>query len=179
MHEELAFDKTLYENFELHGMGYTRERLAGLLGNYGFDYFDLEKPLFAFSGGQVSKILFAIIGQKPANVLILDEPTNHLDYDARESLERSLRHYKGAILFISHDRYFVNKLASHLWIIEDGELIISYGNYSDYRLKKERGIDFDMSLWQEDGELALVLEEKLGKNEARRIRDKFSRKWKD
>lgn len=94
MHEELAFDKTLYENFELHGMGYTRERLAGLIGNYGFDYFDLEKPLFAFSGGQVSKILFAIIGQKPANVLILDEPTNHLDYDARESLERSLRHYK-------------------------------------------------------------------------------------
>ena len=179
MHEELAFDKTLYEKFEMHGMGFSRERLSGLLGNYGFDYFDLEKPLFAFSGGQVSKILFAIIGQKPANVLVLDEPTNHLDYDARESLEKSLRTYKGAILFISHDRYFVNKLASHLWIIEDGELIVSYGNYSDYRLKKERGIDFDMSLWQEDGELALVLEEKLGKNEARRIRDKYSRKWKD
>ncbi len=179
MHEELVFDKTLYENFEIHGMGFSRERIAGLLGNYGFDYFDLEKPLFAFSGGQVSKILFAIIGQKPANVLVLDEPTNHLDYDARESLEKSLRHYKGAILFISHDRYFVNKLASHLWIIEDGELIVSYGNYSDYRLKKERGLDFDMSLWQEDGELALVLEEKLGKNEARRIRDKFSRKWND
>jgi ATP-binding cassette, subfamily F, member 3 len=153
--------------------------LAGLLGNYGFEYADLEKPVFMFSGGQVSKILFAIIGQKPANVLVLDEPTNHLDYDAREALEKSLRGYKGAILFISHDRYFVNKLATHLWIIDDGELMVSYGNYSDYRLKKERGIDFDMSLWQEDGELALVLEEKLGKNEARRIRDKYSRKWND
>lgn len=111
-----------------------------------------------------------------SNLLILDEPTNHLDADTRESLEKALSEYKGAILFISHDRYFVNKLATKLWIIEDGELSISYGNYEDYQFKKERWIDFDMSLFDLDGEMDLVLEEKLWAAEARRIKEKFSRK---
>jgi len=57
--------------------------------------------------------------------LILDEPTNHLDYDTREALELALNKYSGTILFISHDRYFVNKLATHIWFIESGELSIS------------------------------------------------------
>lgn len=177
MHEELDFSTTLYANYERLVGNISRERLAGLLGYYGVTFHDLDKQMLAFSGGQISKILFAIIGQKPANLLILDEPTNHLDYDSREALEHSLRAYKGTILFISHDRYFVNRLATHLWIIDRGEVVLSYGNYSDYKLKVERGIDFDMSLWQEDGELALVLEEKLGKNEARRIAAKYARTW--
>lgn len=80
-------------------------------------------------------------------MLILDEPTNHLDADTRESLEKSLISYPGAILFISHDRYFVNKLAQKIWVIENGELSISYGNYEDYQFKKERGLDFDMTLF--------------------------------
>ena len=70
----------------------------------------------------------------------------------------------------------MNKLAEKLWIIEDGELIISYGNYEDYRYKKERGIDLDMSLFNIDGELDIVLEEKLWVVEARRIREKFARR---
>lgn len=177
MHEELDFSTTLHANYERLVGNIARERLAGLLGYYGFTFQDLDKPMFAFSGGQVSKLLFAIIGQKPANLLVLDEPTNHLDYDSREALEYSLRGYKGTILFISHDRYFVNRLATHLWIIDNGEVSLSYGNYNDYKLKVERGIDFDMSLWQEDGELAIVLEEKLGKNEAKRIKAKFAKTW--
>lgn len=87
--------------------------------------------------------------------------------------------YDGAILFISHDRYFVNKMAERLWIIEDGELSISYGNYEDYRYKREHGISLDMSLFDVDGELDLVLEEKLGKVEARRIKEKFARRKSD
>ncbi|MDD2745524.1 MAG: ABC-F family ATP-binding cassette domain-containing protein [Candidatus Gracilibacteria bacterium] len=177
MHEELDFGVSLYANYERLVGTITRERLAGLLGYYGFTFHDIDKPMFAFSGGQVSKILFAIIGQKSANLLILDEPTNHLDYDSREALEYSLRGYKGTILFISHDRYFVNRLATHLWIIDNGEVSLSYGNYNDYKLKVERGIDFDMSLWNDDGELSMVLEEKLGKNEAKRIKAKFARTW--
>lgn len=82
------------------------------------------------------------------------------------------------MLFISHDRYFVNKLAEKLWIIENGDLTISYGNYEDYRYKRERGIDLDMSLFNIDGELDLVLEEKLGVVEARRIKEKFARRKK-
>lgn len=109
---------------------------------------------------------------------MLDEPTNHLDYEAREALERALQKYPGTILFISHDRYFVNKIASKLWIIENNELTVSYGNYSDYRYKKERGIQYDAALFDESAELNLVLEEKLGKSEAKRIADKFGRKKK-
>ena len=149
MHEELDFDLSLAKNFEKHGFFFTRERLTSIIGNYGLSYADTEKKVSEFSGGQVSKILFAIIGQKPSNFLVLDEPTNHLDYDARESLEKILREYKGTILFISHDRYFVNKLASHLWLIEEGEMILSYGNYADYKLKKERGIHYDIALWND------------------------------
>ncbi len=177
MHEELDFTTTPHANYERLVGPIARERLAGLLWYYGFTFHDLDKPMMGFSGGQVSKLLFAIIGQKPANLLILDEPTNHLDYDSREALEYSLRGYKGTILFISHDRYFVNRLATHLWIIDNGEVVLSYGNYNDYKLKVERGIDFDMSLWQDDGELAMVLEEKLGKNEAKRIKAKFAKTW--
>jgi ABC-type multidrug transport system ATPase subunit len=122
--------------------------------------------------------LFALLSQRESNLLILDEPTNHLDSETRESLELAIRAYPGTILFISHDRYFVNKLATKLWIIEDGELIISYGNYDDYRFKRERGISLDMSLFDADGELDLVLEDKLGAVEMRRIREKFARKKK-
>ena len=70
----------------------------------------------------------------------------------------------------------MNKLATKIWIIEDGELSISYGNYEDYQFKKERGIDFDISLFDLDGEMDLVLEEKLGASEARRIKEKLARK---
>lgn len=176
MHEELQRDKSLYDNFVAHGLTFPRERLAALLSQYGFAFTDIDRTITSFSGGQISKILFAILGQKSSNFLILDEPTNHLDYEARESLEQSLRKYPGTILFISHDRYFVNKIANKLWIITDGELLVNYGNYSDYQYKKERGLGFDDSLFDESAELSLVLEQKLGKNEAKRIAEKFGRK---
>jgi ATP-binding cassette subfamily F protein 3 len=175
MHEELDMDATVLANFERVGFAFTRERLASILGNYGFEYADVDRRVRDFSGGQVSKILFSMIGLRPSNILILDEPTNHLDYDSREALEKTLKEYPGTILFISHDRYFVNKVASHLWIVEDGELTVSYGNYADYRLKKDRGISYDVSLWNDAGELDMVLEEKLGKAEAKRIKEKFGR----
>lgn len=209
LHETLRPEKTIAENFALHGLEYPHERVGGIIEQYGFDYLDFSKKVEGLSGGERSRLLFAILGQNslasrrsPAtrrdeyrdfsdnneeifieyekyensNLLILDEPTNHLDADTRESLERALAAYQGAILFISHDRYFVNKLATKLWIIEDGELAISYGNYEDYQFKKERGLDFDMSLFDLDGEMDFVLEEKLGAVEARRIKEKFARK---
>lgn len=173
MHEELDMEATVFENYERAGFAFTRERLASILGNYGFDYADVDRKTRDFSGGQISKILFSMIGLRPSNFLVLDEPTNHLDYDSREALEKTLKEYPGTILFISHDRYFVNKVSTHLWIVEDGELTLSYGNYADYRLKKERGISYDVSLWNDEGELDMVLEEKLGKAEAKRIKEKF------
>ncbi len=178
MHEELVRDKSIMDNFVAHNLHYPRERLVSILSQYGFVFTDLDRKIESFSGGQISKILFAILGQKPSNFLVLDEPTNHLDYEAREALEQSLQGYKGTILFISHDRYFVNKIASKLWIIANNELTVSYGNYADYQYRKERGLQYDAALFDESAELNLVLEGKLGKNEAKRIAEKFGRKKK-
>ncbi len=178
LHETLRTDLTLIENFALHGLPYSLERVGGIIGQYGFAYHDGSKKVGSLSGGERSRFLFAILCENAYHLLILDEPTNHLDSETRESLEKSLQKYEGTILFISHDRYFVNKLANKLWIIEDGELIISYGNYDDYRYKKEHGISLDMSLFNVDGELDLVLEEKLWAKEARRIKEKYARKRK-
>jgi len=119
MHEELYKDLTMRENFQKHGINYPDEHLIGLIKHYLFEKEDLDKQVSQLSGGQTSKLLFCILGQKSSNLLILDEPTNHLDYDTRESLEFSLKKYEGTILFISHDRYFVNKLASHVWFIQE------------------------------------------------------------
>lgn len=181
MHESLNPKITIEENFLLHGFDYSKERIGGILKSYGFEYHDGKRKLSALSWWERSRLLFAILNQKSYHLLILDEPTNHLDYDTREALEKSLKIYEWAILFISHDRYFVNKLATKLWIIEDEELIISYGNYEDYRYKKEKWISLDMSLFDAEWEMNLILEEKLWASEARRIREKFARKkqkWK-
>ncbi|MDD3793603.1 MAG: ABC-F family ATP-binding cassette domain-containing protein [Candidatus Gracilibacteria bacterium] len=176
LHEELRKDKTVRENFELAGINYPEQNLIGLIKHYLFEKEDLDKKVSDLSGGQTSKLLFAILGQKEYNLLILDEPTNHLDYDTRESLEQALKEFEGSILFISHDRYFVNKLATNIWFITNNELSVSYGNYEDYRYKLEHNIDMDMSLFDEEAELNLVLEEKLGEKEFKRLKEKFSGK---
>jgi len=176
LHEELDKNKTLRENFKLAGFDYIDQKLIAILSNYLFEKDDLDKKVRDFSGGQISKILFAILWQKECNFLVLDEPTNHLDYDFRESLERELLKFKWTILFISHDRYFINKVATHLWLIRDQELIVSYGNYDDYKYKLERWLNFDASLFDEEAQLNFTLEEKLGEKEAKRIREKYSRK---
>ncbi|MDD3302711.1 MAG: ABC-F family ATP-binding cassette domain-containing protein [Candidatus Gracilibacteria bacterium] len=175
MHDELKKDKTIRENFILHGFDYPEQHLIAILKHYLFDYEDINKKVENLSGGQISKLAFAILGQKQFDLLILDEPTNHLDYDTREALESALNKYNGTLLFISHDRYFVNKIATNIWIIKDGELSVSYGNYEDYKYKQEHGIDMDMSLFDEEGQLNLVLEEKLGEKEFKRLKNKFKK----
>ncbi|MCT4617560.1 MAG: ATP-binding cassette domain-containing protein [Candidatus Gracilibacteria bacterium] len=175
MHEELDRESTIRQNFEKFGINYPDQQLIGLLHHYLFEKEDIEKKVKYLSGGQTSKLLFAILGQIESNVLILDEPTNHLDYDSREALEKALQKYKGTILFISHDRYFVNKMADNLWLIADGELVLNYGNYEDYKYKKEKGLDFNANLFDEEAQLNLALEDKLGEKEAKRIRQKYGR----
>ena len=78
--------------------------------------------------------------QKDTNFLILDEPTNHLDISTKEVLEDALNEYKGTILFISHDRYFINKIASKIFMIENQNIKIYNGNY-DYLLSKKKEMD--------------------------------------
>ncbi len=176
MHEELLRNKTVRENFVHFGFDFTKEQLIWILSNYLFDKEYIDKKVKDLSWGQTSKLLFAILGQKESNLLILDEPTNHLDYDTREALESELKKYEWAILFISHDRYFVNKLSTHMWFIRDWELSISYGNYDDYRFKLEHNLDMDMNLYDEEAQLNLTLEEKIWERMAKKMKRKFRNK---
>lgn len=176
LHEELHKEETMRENFIKHGIEYPDQHLIWLIKHYLFEKEDLDKKVKYLSGGQMSKLLFCILSQKPCNLLIMDEPTNHLDYDTREALESALAKFEWSILFISHDRYFVNKVASHIWFIENGELSISYGNYSDYRFKQEYNLDMDMSLFDEEAELNMVLESKIWEKEFKKLKEKFSKK---
>ncbi len=177
MHNELKKEKTIRENFIENWFDYTTEHLVWILNHYLFEYADLDKKVSALSWWQLSKLAFAILWQKEYDLLILDEPTNHLDYDTRESLEQALERYNWTLLFISHDRYFVNKIATNIWIIKDNELIVSYGNYEDYKYKEEYGINMDMSLFDEEWQLNFVLEEKLGEKEFKRLKNKFKKYW--
>jgi ABC-type multidrug transport system ATPase subunit len=88
------------------------------------------------SGGEWSRLRLALLVMKKPNLLVLDEPTNHLDIDSREALEEALDTYTGTVLAISHDRYFVNKLAGRVWELEAGKLASYLGSFDEYRAKK-------------------------------------------
>ncbi len=178
MHEELDKSKTVRENFEKQWLNYPDQHLIWLLNHYLFEKTDLDKRVSELSWWQTSKLLFAILWQKECNLLILDEPTNHLDYDTREELETSLKNFQWSLLFISHDRYFVNKLATNIWFIDNSELSVSYWNYEDYKFKLEHNIWMDVNIFDEEAELNMVLEEKLWERQFKKLKDKFAR-WKD
>ncbi len=173
MHEWLYSDLTIKQNFEKHGAYTSDQHLIWYLSHFLFEKWDIDKTVKNLSGWERAKLLFSLIGQKECNFLIMDEPTNHLDYDTREQLEKCLSDFPGTILFISHDRYFVNKLSTHIWFIEWGELSISYGNYGDYKYKLKNGIDMDMSLFDEEAQLNLALSEKVWEAGMRKIKNKF------
>lgn len=178
LHEELDKNMTVRDNFIKHWIRLEDQQLIWYLKYYLIEKEAIDKPVKFLSWWQISKILFAILWQKDSNFLIFDEPTNHLDYDTKESLERSISKYPWTILFISHDRYFVNKVADIMWLIKDQELVVSYGNYEDYKYKIENWLDINMNLFDESAEMDLVLSEKLGEKEAKRLKDKFTRRKK-
>lgn len=178
LHEELDKEKTIRENFLKNNIFLTDEQLIGYLKHYLIEKEMIDKPVKLLSWWERSKLLFAILWQKESNLLILDEPTNHLDYDSKESLEKSLKEYPWSILFISHDRYFINKISDMMWIIKDNELSVSYWNYEDYLYKKEHWIDMNINLVDLSLEMDLVLEEKLWQKEAKRLKEKFWKKRK-
>jgi len=151
---------------ELFGQGeqFTRDEVRKFMGRFLFSGEEIHKKIGSLSGGERARVALAKLSMTPTNVLILDEPTNHLDYLAREALEKGILDYKGTILFISHDRYFIDKIASHLWMVDPdaGELKLHYGNYSQYQEKLNRGtFSFD-SYEQEEAEVLVAQIEKAG-----------------
>jgi ATP-binding cassette subfamily F protein 3 len=115
------------------------------LGRFLFRGEDVEKPVAALSGGERSRLALCKLMLKQANVLVMDEPTNHLDLLSKEVLEDALQDYEGTLLFVSHDRYFVDALATHVVTLDEAGFHVYIGNYSDYVAKVEAD-----RKWQED-----------------------------
>ena len=118
---------------------YAFEREAGLLfRRLGFLEADMEKPVPAFSGGEQTKLALIRLLLEGPDLLLLDEPTNHLDLGAVQWLERYLRDYAGAVVLVSHDRFFLDRTAQLVYELEGGRLTRYHGNYTEYREEKKK-----------------------------------------
>ncbi len=115
----------------------SEEGARTFLGRFLFSGDDVFKPISALSGGERSRVALAKLTLQGSNLLVLDEPTNHLDLQSRQFLEEVLGEFEGTLLFVSHDRYFIDSLATKVWVIEDGVLIPYMGNYTEYRTRKQ------------------------------------------
>jgi len=128
----------------------TMTELRGLLGCFLFSEDDVFKPIGVLSGGERNRYALARMLLHPSNFLLLDEPTNHLDMRAKDVLLESLEKYNGTVVFVSHDRYFIDKLANRIFEIGDGRVEVFPGNYEDYMWRKQRAAE------GEDGQAAQV-----------------------
>src|SRR5206468_12549929 len=115
----------------------TQTDLRSLLGCFLFSEDDVFKQIGVLSGGERNRYALARMLLHPANFLLLDEPTNHLDLRAKDVLLESLQNFTGTVVFVSHDRYFIDKLATRVFEIADGNVNIFPGNYEDYLWRKE------------------------------------------
>ncbi len=116
----------------------TTTELRGLLGCFLFSEDDVFKPIGVLSGGERNRYALARMLLHPSNFLLLDEPTNHLDMRAKDVLLESLEKYNGTVVFVSHDRYFIDKLATRVFEIGGGRVEVFPGNYEDYLWRKQR-----------------------------------------
>ena len=108
------------------------EKIRSILAKFRFKTMDVLKKVGNLSGGEKSRLKLCLLMQNRANFLILDEPTNHLDIESREWMEDAVSDFDGTMLFISHDRVFLNKFASKIWSIENGKITEFIGNFNDY-----------------------------------------------
>src|SRR6266478_666515 len=116
----------------------TQTELRNLLGCFLFSEDDVFKPIGVLSGGERNRYALARMLLHPSNFLLLDEPTNHLDLRAKDVLLEALEKFSGTVVFVSHDRYFIDKLATRVFEVADGAVHVFPGNYEDYRWRKER-----------------------------------------
>jgi ATP-binding cassette subfamily F protein 3 len=133
----LSGTKTVWDEVYSVAPSYIVPELRNLLGCFLFSGDSVEKPVSVLSGGERSRLLLCKLLLSPANSLLLDEPTNHLDLRSKDVLMESLREYGGTLIFVSHDRYFLNGLATKILEVGNGTAVPYIGNYEDYLYKKK------------------------------------------
>ena len=130
--ERSLLDTMLYE------LDCTAQTARNRLASFKFRGEDVFKPVSALSGGEQSRLRLCMLMDEKINLLILDEPTNPLDIQSREWIEEAVEEYEGNLLFVSHDRYFIDRFATRVWVLEDGQVTDFRGSYGEYRAARER-----------------------------------------
>ena len=122
----------------IYDLDCTAQTARNRLAAFQFKGEDVFKPVSALSGGEQSRLRLCMLMDAKINLLILDEPTNHLDIQSREWIEEAVEEYEGNLLFVSHDRYFIDRFATRVWVLEDGQVTDFRGSYGEYRAARER-----------------------------------------
>ena len=141
-HHVLHMEKTVFEELSDAYPTLTNTKIRNVLAAFLFTGDDVFKRIKDLSGGERGRVSLAKLMLSEANFLILDEPTNHLDIVSKEVLEDALNHYTGTVLFVSHDRYFINTVATRILDLENQGLTNYIGNYDYYLEKKETMVNF-------------------------------------
>lgn len=123
-------------------------RIKGILKGFGFEEEELNKSINKLSGGQKSRVQIAKLLLSKPDLLFLDEPTNHLDLKAIDFLQNFLRDFPGAILVVSHDRYFLDKICNRIFLMEDGKILDYKGNYTEFSIKRKRDFEIQMATYE-------------------------------
>jgi ATP-binding cassette subfamily F protein 3 len=130
-------EKTIFDEIHDDYPDLNNTQIRNVLAAFLFTGDDVFKPIHLLSGGEKGRVSLAKLMLSKANFLLLDEPTNHLDITSKEILETAINNYTGTVLFVSHDRYFINKTATRILDLTSHKLLSYSGNYSYYLEKKD------------------------------------------
>ena len=136
-HQVLHMEKTLFEEIQDTYPTMTNTQIRNMLAAFLFTEDDVFKKIKNLSGGERGRVSLAKLMISDANFLILDEPTNHLDIDSKEILENAINNFEGTVLYVSHDRFFINKTATRILDLTKHQIVNYVGNYDYYLEKKE------------------------------------------
>ncbi len=125
-------NQTLLEYF-IRAVGLPDQKCRSILARFRFDSEDVNKRVKNLSGGEKMKVKLAELLQQEINTLIFDEPTNHIDIPTKEVLEEAIEEFSGTLIFISHDRFFINKFANKIFVFKNGKVNLYHGNYDKYK----------------------------------------------
>ena len=134
----IDYSKTVIDTIWDRHKDIKEKDIRSILASFLFTAKDIDKQVSQLSGGQRARLTLTVLSMEHNNFLLMDEPTNHLDLDAKEVLEKALADYDGTLLFVSHDRYFINELANKIVVAKDGQAKIYEGNYTYYLNEKAK-----------------------------------------
>ncbi|MDA0216051.1 MAG: ABC-F family ATP-binding cassette domain-containing protein [Cyanobacteria bacterium] len=141
--EALELSKTVINTIFEVVPDWTQTQVRSLLGSFCFSNESVFKEAGQLSGGEKARLALALMLLTPCNLLVLDEPTNHLDIPAKQMLEDALIEYEGAALLVSHDRYFISRVANRIVEIRDGQLVLYRGDYAYYLSRKKEEAELE------------------------------------